>query len=109
MPAVLAVVVSSMLAVSPARAGSKLESRNARTAICRVWGRYCTLGIAIASCESHFYIWARNGQYLGMFQMGSRERQIYGHGNDVWSQARAAYKYFLASGTSPWSSSRSCW
>ena len=47
---------------------------------------------------------ARNGQYLGCFQMGSRERRTYGHAAGVWGQARAAFRYFVDSGRdwSPW-------
>jgi len=37
--------------------------------------------------------------------MGSSERAKYGHGNGGWAQARAAERYFIASGQdwSPWS------
>lgn len=47
---------------------------------------------------------AQNGQYLGTFQMGAYERATYGHGANVYEQARAAYRYFVASGRdwSPW-------
>lgn len=47
---------------------------------------------------------ARNGQYLGCFQMGSSERRKYGNSAGVWGQARAAWKYFVDSGSdwSPW-------
>jgi len=36
--------------------------------------------------------------------MGSYERSIYGHGNNAWTQALAARRYFNASGRdwSPW-------
>ena len=74
--------------------------------ICKVFGkRYCKQAIAVAECESHLDTWATNGQYLGMFQMGSHERRIYGHGRGAWAQARAARRYFIDSGKdwSPWS------
>lgn len=67
--------------------------------------------VLVAKCEAAWY-WdegrpqeARNGQYLGMFQMGKRERKLYGHGPDPWSQAIAAYRYYVFSGRdwSPWS------
>jgi hypothetical protein len=59
----------------------------------------------VAWCESRLSIWAKNGQYLGLFQMGSSERRTYGHGNNAWIQARAANRYFIASGRDlpPWS------
>ena len=48
----------------------------------------------VAWCESRFKTAARNGQYLGLFQMGADERTRFGHGPDPWSQARAARRYF---------------
>jgi hypothetical protein len=72
--------------------------------ICRVFGSYCRQAISVARCESGLSIYARNGQYLGLFQMGSFARSTYGHGWDAWTQSRAAYRYFVASGRdwSPW-------
>jgi hypothetical protein len=60
--------------------------------------------VRVARCESGLSVWARNGQYLGLFQMGSRERSIYGHGNNAWAQSRAAKRYFVATDRSwsPW-------
>lgn len=62
---------------------------------------------AVASCETGgtFDIWASNGQYKGLFQMGASERRKYGHGWNAWVQARAAHKYYVESGRdwSPWS------
>lgn len=46
---------------------------------------------------------AQNGQYLGMFQMGSWERSQFGHGRTAGAQARAAHRYYSISGWSPWS------
>jgi hypothetical protein len=75
--------------------------------ICQVFGRYCQQALAVARCESGYRTWATNGQYLGLFQMGSSERARYGHGTDAWSQSRAAYRYFAATGYywSPWTCS----
>ncbi|HYZ79308.1 MAG TPA: hypothetical protein VE596_18235 [Gaiellaceae bacterium] len=50
----------------------------------------------VSWCESRWNIWARNGEYLGLFQMGSRERRRYGHGNNAWAQSAAAHRYWLA-------------
>lgn len=46
---------------------------------------------------------AVNGQYLGLFQMGSYARARFGHGSSAMVQARAAHRYWLVSGWSPWS------
>src|SRR5262245_2352340 len=72
--------------------------------ICLVFGSYCSQALQVAWCESRYQTWARNGQYLGLFQMGSTARAMFGHGPDVWSQARAAYRYFVYAGHSwsPW-------
>ena len=40
---------------------------------------------------------ARNGQYLGTFQMGSSERARFGHGSSLAAQAWAAARYFWLS------------
>src|SRR5256885_598046 len=68
--------------------------------------RYCWLGSqakSVAGCESRYSIWASNGQYLGIFQLGSHERATYGHGNNPWAQARGAHNYYVAAnGWGPW-------
>jgi lysozyme-like protein len=76
-----------------------------RKAICAVFTADCQAAIAIAWCESHLQTTARNGQYLGLFQMGSYERQLFGHGSSAHEQAVAAHRYFVSSGRdwSPWS------
>lgn len=58
----------------------------------------------IVGCETGdtYNVWASNGQYKGIWQMGSSERAKYGHGNNVWAQTKAAYAYFLDSGWGPW-------
>lgn len=78
--------------------------RSPRAAICSVFGRYCRQALAVARCESGLSTRARNGQYLGLFQMGRFERARYGHGETALAQARAAHHYFVASGRdwSPW-------
>jgi hypothetical protein len=73
--------------------------------ICRVFGEHCRDAVAVARCESRLQTWARNGQYIGLFQLGASERLLFGHGESAESQARAAHRYFVASGRdwSPWS------
>ncbi len=103
----LVVAVCFMFAgVFNAKASSVVVKR--KQIICKVFGpKYCRQAINVASCETGgtFDVWARNGQYLGLFQMGSSERDRYGHGRGAWDQARAAKRYFVASGRdwSPWS------
>lgn len=82
-----------------------VQLREPRKAICYVFGAYCSQALRVAACESRYHITARNGQYLGLFQMGFSERSKYGHGYTALEQAHAAYQYFVASGKdwSPWS------
>jgi hypothetical protein len=77
-----------------------------KEAICDVFGRrYCGQALSVSWCESKHSTAARNGQYLGLFQMGSSERRLYGHGATARKQAIAAHRYFVVSGRdwSPWS------
>jgi hypothetical protein len=75
------------------------------TVICRVFGDYCRQALAVSRCESGLRTDAQNGQYLGLFQMGSSERRLFGHGPSVTEQVTAAHRYFVASGRDwgPWS------
>jgi Lysozyme like domain len=88
------------------RLARRLAKAPPKTAICHVFGRrYCHEAVAVAWCESRHSTTAQNGQYLGLFQMGSYERQMFGHGSTAVRQAAAAHKYFVLSGRdwSPWS------
>lgn len=69
-----------------------------------VFGAHAASALRVAWCESRWHTGATNGQYLGLFQMGSFARSTYGHSWDALGQARAAYRYFVASGRdwSPW-------
>jgi len=75
-------------------------------AIRLVFGRYADQAIRVADCETggSFSTTARNGQYLGLFQMGTYARGRYGHGRTALEQAQAAYRYFVDSGRNwgPW-------
>jgi len=79
--------------------------RSPAKAICHVFGSYCDQALQVARCESGYSTTAQNGQYLGIFQMGSHERATFGHGASALVQAKAAYRYFVLSGRdwSPWS------
>lgn len=72
--------------------------------ICSVFGPYCSQAKTVAWCEGKYNPGAQNGQYLGTFQMGEKERATYGHGSTLLAQTQAAYRYFVASGKdwSPW-------
>lgn len=88
-----------------ARQLAALAAQSPTQVICRVFGPYCTQALAVSRCESGFRTDARNGQYLGLFQMGSNERRIFGHGTTAIEQVKAAHRYFVYSGKdwSPWS------
>ncbi len=85
----------------------QLDALNAspQKAICHVFGDYCGQALQVARCESNLQLTAQNGQYLGLFQMGSSERRLFGHGPTALEQSRAAHRYFVRSGRdwSPWS------
>lgn len=71
--------------------------------ICQVFGSACGKAQAVAACESGYSVYATNGQYYGIFQMGSSERARYGgSSNDPWEQVRAAYAYYSDAGWSRW-------
>jgi hypothetical protein len=80
-------------------------ARSPRKAICHVFGEYCRQALEVARCESGYQTAAQNGEYRGLFQMGSSARHLFGHGAGALAQARAAHRYFLRSGRdwSPWS------
>jgi hypothetical protein len=86
------------------RREARRRARTPQAVICRVFGAHCRQALAVAHCESRFETDAENGQYLGLFQMGSYARDLYGHGASAETQARAAHRYFVESGRdwSPW-------
>ena len=101
------VVVCALVVILQAKAsGGTSQYLETKRAVCHYFGDYCSQAMAVVRCETGgtYVPWAANGQYLGIFQMGANERATYGHGPDVWSQARAAYRYFVAAGHSwsPW-------
>ena len=96
--------VAALRAKIRARNGRKLAKLPPRKAICSVFGSYCEAAVAVAWCESRLNTTAQNGQYRGLFQMGSHERSLFGHGSSAHDQSRAAHRYFVRSGRdwSPW-------
>ncbi len=101
----LALAKAALRKQARARRQAALRRLSPRNAICSVFGRYCGEALQVAQCESGLTTTARNGQYLGLFQMGSGERRLFGHGTTAIEQVRAAHRYFVASGRdwSPWS------
>ena len=93
-----------MLTLTPIASAKLTPEQSAVRAITTVFGPYAQQALRVAYCESHYNVWARNGQYLGLFQMGSYARSRFGHTWDPWGQARAAYRYFVLAGRdwSPW-------
>lgn len=103
----LVLVACVAVAAAFARPGrpASVPAYPAALAVCEVFGdRYCGPALRVAWCESRLDVKARNGQFRGLFQMGAGERRRWGHAGDPWTQASAAYRYFLASGRdwSPW-------
>jgi hypothetical protein len=81
---------------------SRQQASDPRSVICSVFGAHCSEAIHVARCESTLNVYARNGDYEGLFQFGSFARAHYGFAWDALTQARAAYRYFLDAGWSPW-------
>src|SRR5580765_3051146 len=104
MVTVLMVLVLIFMGAKQTALGSE-KKLSTPAIICKVFGSYCRQAQRVSWCESRWSIWARNGQYLGLFQMGSYARHKYGHGYNAWAQALAARRYFIDSGRdwSPWS------
>jgi hypothetical protein len=96
--------VAALRAEISARDGRRLAKLPPRKAICSVFGSYCEDAVAVAWCESRLNPTAQNGQYRGLFQMGSQERSLFGHGRTAHDQSLAAHRYFVRSGRdwSPW-------
>ena len=97
--------VAALRAKVDMRDARRLATMPPKAAICTVFGDDCREAVAVAWCESRLRPTAQNGQYLGLFQMGSYERQLFGHGSSAREQAVAAHRYFVRSGRdwSPWS------
>ena len=87
------------------RDARRLAAMPPRKAICEVFRGRCREAVAVAWCESRLDTNAQNGQYLGLFQMGSSARRLFGHGPSAHEQAVAAHRYYVVSGRdwSPWS------
>lgn len=107
MRTIIVAVVVGLVLVGSVNATPTSNYTVAKRAIYATFGGYASQAMRVSYCETGgtYSVWARNGQYLGLFQMGSYARSRYGHANNAWGQARAAYRYFVDSGRdwSPWS------
>jgi hypothetical protein len=97
------VVLCALVITSLARANGNYTA--ARVAVCHYFGGYCDQAMRVVRCETGgtYSPWARNGQYVNIFQMGYHERLTYGWhvaGDSPWLAAHAAWRYFVASGYS---------
>ncbi len=101
----LTATVAALRARVRTRDARRLAALPPKAAICSVFGENCQEAVSVAWCESRLQPTAQNGQYLGLFQMGSYERRLFGHGSTAREQAVAAHRYFVRSGRdwSPWS------
>jgi hypothetical protein len=102
----LETTIASLRRMVLRREARRIAAAPPKVAICDVFGRrYCGQALAVSWCESRHSTTARNGQFLGLFQMGSHARRLFGHGRTARQQARAARRYFISSGRdwSPWS------
>ena len=86
------------------RTQAKASKCGPAAAIRSVFGAYGDQAVAVAKCESGLSVYAQNGQYLGLFQMGEYARSRYGHSWTALGQSRSAYAYFVDTGRTwgPW-------
>jgi len=90
---------------------SRVHHLSPQRVICLVFKSHCSDALRVSYCESRFDVYAQNGQYKGLFQMGSNERATYDRRGKrynrftAWDESIAAHRYFVASGEdwSPWS------
>ncbi len=106
----ITIILSSFsLLVGNASARPKMQTINYAINLnwCGHIKKFCAEGreaYRVAACETGntFNIWATNGQYKGLWQMGSSERRRFGHAWNAWEQAKAAHKYYKIAGWRPW-------
>ena len=87
--------------------GFNTRARNS-CVIAKVFGAVgqAQAAVRVATCESTLNLYASNGQYKGLMQMGSSERARFGHGYTAVAQAQAALRYYRISGWGPWECAR---
>lgn len=102
--AVLAAYLIMVVLATVLAPAARAAPSSPQTVIRQVFGAYGEQAVRVSWCESRWQTSARNGQYLGLFQMSRTARARYGHGPGAAAQSRAAYRYFMDSGRdwSPW-------
>lgn len=102
---IIGLFIFAFAKVAKAEATSIERTKAAITwAFCGHSYKPCWLGneaIVVAGCETGqtYSVWAENGQYKGLFQLGKKERERWGHGNNPWAQAAAAYRMYKETST----------
>lgn len=99
------VIVRRNLKALTAVRGYHSSGGSVQQVICRVFGSQCAMALRVAYRESRYSLTATNGQYEGLFQMGSSERATYatiGY-STAYEQTVAAHNYFAVAGWGPWS------
>ena len=95
-----------LLALMSFLSNAQAAPREVTRAVCFYFGSYCRQALRVAYCETGgtYSIYARNGQYLGLFQVSAYwRRAIPGwHPHSAWGQARHAYRVFRLTGSN-WS------
>lgn len=71
-------------------------------ALHRHFGAHWLEAAVVSYGEGSWHSWARNGQYLGTFQMGGWARTTYGHSSTLEGQVAHAARYWRAHGWSGW-------
>lgn len=99
-----------LAALTPASTAEATRTPNSnytqvRHAVYSVFGRHASAAMRVVACETGrtYSTWAKNGQYVNIFQMGYNERRTFGWhvaGSPAIVAARAAYRYFRYSGYS---------
>lgn len=79
-----------------------------RAEIARWWPGDDAKVLCLVDEESDFNPNARNGIYLGLFQMDGDFRATYGYGPSVKEQTLAAWRGFQARGWQPWPPAARC-
>lgn len=92
------------LFIGPCTTGSAFAPE-IEAVITSYWGPYADAALSVSKCESGYLgTTAMNGQYLGLFQMGTTERATYGDSICAEGQSQAAAYYFEMTGANwgPW-------
>jgi hypothetical protein len=93
--------VIATLGTGTATAGhNHTENTRVKRAICKAFGARCAEAIRVSWCESHWHTTARNGRYLGLFQVSDHwRRTVPGWGPTPLEQARHAHRVFVLTGS----------